>query len=297
MTVAVITLSAEGMAVARHIARHLPDYSCYCHSDVVESDASQPAVPFERFDRVSALIADRFAKVQGLIFVAPCGVAVRAIAPLLQHKTTDPAVVVVDVGHRHVVSLLSGHEGGANVLAVQVANVLDAEPVITTSSEALRTLIAGIGCRRGVTPERVLGALDSALTAVGRTRLALRLLATIDHKRDEAGLVEAARTLNVPLRLVGADTIRSAELRCAESTFVRDTLDVPAVAEPCALLAGRRPQLLLPKTIHRGVTVAICEERCLWSVSGPEARSIAPAAQSRPSPKPTSLLDTDATSS
>ena len=51
-------------------------------------------------------------KYDGLVYIAPCGVVVRAIAPFLEHKTKDPAVVVVDVGGRWAVSLLSGHEGG-----------------------------------------------------------------------------------------------------------------------------------------------------------------------------------------
>ena len=76
------------------------------------------------FQRIYDLTATLFPKVRGLIYVAPCGVVVRAVAPLLQSKLRDPAVVVADVGHRHVVSLLSGHEGGANDLAVHVANAL-----------------------------------------------------------------------------------------------------------------------------------------------------------------------------
>ena len=80
-----------------------------------------------------------FASYTGLVYIAPTGVVVRAIAPLLRHKTTDPAVVVVDVGGRWAVSLLSGHEGGANELAVTVANILGAEPVVSTTTEAVKT--------------------------------------------------------------------------------------------------------------------------------------------------------------
>ena len=52
-------------------------------------------------------------------------------------------------------SLLSGHEGGANDLALQIANLVGAEPVITTTTEALKSVIVGVGCRRGTEAERI----------------------------------------------------------------------------------------------------------------------------------------------
>ena len=74
-------------------------------------------------------------KEDALIFIGSCGIAVRAIAPLLAGKTSDPAVVVIDELGAYVVSLLSGHIGGANELTSQIARFLDAIPVITTSSD------------------------------------------------------------------------------------------------------------------------------------------------------------------
>jgi cobalt-precorrin 5A hydrolase len=92
----------------------------------------------ERFGSIVELTGCIFDKHGGLVYIAPCGVVVRALAPNLKNKFQDPAVVVVDVGARWAISLLSGHEGGANDLAVAVGNVLAAEPVISTTTEALK---------------------------------------------------------------------------------------------------------------------------------------------------------------
>lgn len=254
MKIALITLSCEGARVARALAAQLEGSEIYLHSAVKGFPKTR------RFTRIADLTGKLFASHRGLIFIAPTGLVVRTIAPLLRNKLSDPAVVVADVGGRWAISLLSGHEGGANELAMTVANIIAAEPVVTTTTEAVKTVIVGIGCRRGTAASSIIAAVTEALARAKISLEQVRLLASADLKRDEAGLLEAAKLLNVPLRFVSSEEIRRSPRRFARSDFVRKKVNLPAVAEPAALLAGRRTQLLLPKQIIQGVTVALAVE-------------------------------------
>ena len=138
MTTAVITLSNAGAALAARLAVEMGPCDIYLHNTVARRFHG------ERFDAVVALTRSLFKTYRELVYIMPCGVVVRAIAGLVRHKTTDPAVVVLDAGGHYAVSLLSGHEGGANALTLRVANTLAAEPVISTTTEAVRDVIVMI---------------------------------------------------------------------------------------------------------------------------------------------------------
>ncbi|MGD0092289.1 MAG: cobalamin biosynthesis protein, partial [Planctomycetota bacterium] len=266
MKCALIALSREGAALARIVARSLPSADVFVHVAQAVSlrgdPADRPTAPVQTFRSIMALTKRVFRNYCGLVYFAPCGVVARALAPQVKHKLRDPAVVVVDAGGRYAISLLSGHEGGANELALRVANILGAEPVVTTTTEALKTAIVGVGCRRGVAADRIVTAVCRALRAARVSLAEVRVLASADIKAGENGLLEAARILRLPLRFISADELRSTAKTFRHSRFVQSKVALPAVAEPAALLAGRRTRLVLPKRAWRGVTVAIARESC-----------------------------------
>lgn len=84
------------------------------------------------------LTEEWFAKADALLFICAAGIAVRSIAPVLQHKSVDPAVLVIDERAKFCISLLSGHAGGANELAERIAALFKEKgtlPVITTATD------------------------------------------------------------------------------------------------------------------------------------------------------------------
>ena len=109
------------------------------------------------------LVKGIFNEYDGIIFISAVGIAVRVISSLLKSKLSDPAVVCVDSACRFAVSLLSGHEGGANGLAYEIASITGAMPVITTGCEVNKKFVLGIGMRKGIAPDCVKAAISKAL--------------------------------------------------------------------------------------------------------------------------------------
>lgn len=285
-----------------------------------------------------------------IIFVGATGIAVRAIAPFICGKAVDPAVLVIDEAGRYVISLLSGHLGGANALARTAASLIDAEPIITTATDAesafavdtfakengflltdlrkakevsakvlrgeklriysdipmerlvqrparheaelvpaqeidradivisYRTkllnqgtglrLIAkrvhvGLGARKGVTQAEVAAAVATCLEDAGIDPRAVVALASIDLKKQEAGILAYSYECGVPFVTYTAEELRTVEGAFAGSSFVQSVTGVANVCERAAAYAAGRSghaEVLVHKTIHGSVTTAVAVE-------------------------------------
>lgn len=192
------------------------------------------------------------------IVIAASGIAVRFLDGLPQDKHSDPAVVVLDEAGRFAVSLLAGHEGGANRLAYRVANATGAVPIVTTATEALKPLVVGIGCRKGASVEQITAAVKLALSE--RQLNEVREMATIDLKADEPGLLAFCEQNDLPLRVLASAAVAARPWVTKTSDWVQQNVGLPGVCEPCALIASPRGKLIVPKTALNGVAVAVVED-------------------------------------
>lgn len=312
-----------------------------------------------------------------LIFIGAAGIAVRLIAPLLKHKAKDPAVLVVDEQGEFCISLLSGHLGGANAWTRRVADLLDAQAVITTATDVSRAFAAdlfaeanglvitdyaaakrvsaralqglsirmytelplsslqglpaegrmellprerifaadiligmhrldqafaaacaaagnlrdlrrmseakagrekqdaaenrgiglflpprclwiGLGARKGVTVSAVAKAVEQGLAQLSLSPAAVVGLASIDLKKDEAGILDYAAAHKLPFRTFGREELLAVPGSYTESDFVRSVTGVSNVCERAAMkAAGAGARLLLRKQIYDGVTLAV----------------------------------------
>jgi len=135
--VLVISVSKVGANLGEEIAGYLGaeghEAVHFCRAEYAEGDQSR--VPYS--GQASEVIRSNYHKFDAIVAVMALGGVVRIIAPLLQDKFDDPAVVTTDDSGRYVVSLLSGHFGGANDLAKLVAKCTGGTSVVTTATEAL----------------------------------------------------------------------------------------------------------------------------------------------------------------
>lgn len=123
----IIVVSASSLPLARKIRDEYRGKTVlYC------KEADDDVEPISSLEE---LVGDLFDKSEALVFIGAMGICVRCIAPHIKSKYTDPAVVCLDSTGKYVVSVLSGHIGGANELTHELARLLDAEAVVTTQSD------------------------------------------------------------------------------------------------------------------------------------------------------------------
>ena len=282
-------------------------------------------------ERVPILLEKTFNKYDLHIFVAATGAVVRIIEGKFKSKDTDPAVITIDDHANFVISLLSGHLGGANEECKKIANGIGAIPVITTASDvggkiAVDTLsqkikaklndldgakrvtslivngenvslhlpknivnhdensagaiivsnrknieiskiipqniFIGIGCKRGVSKEHIIEKLKYAMDKQNLELSAIKMVASAWVKSDEIGLIEAMKELDIPIKFFEKEEILKLENLIEEkSEYVKKTIGVYGVSEPCAFLASSGKGTFLAKKIKLdGMTLSIFEE-------------------------------------
>ncbi len=221
----VIALTEAGRKLGQRLCRKLDD-----------ADLWYKPEPFG--ERVRQAFSDG----DVLIMICASGIVVRTLAPVIDSKHRDPAVLVLDEGGRFVIPLLSGHEGGANDLGAELAGLLGAELVLTTAYSYLHPVYsAGLGSERGCDADELQALLSECLAQAGLDAEQLESLASIDIKADEKGMIKLAADLGLEFQTYSAEDLKSMEaLLSTRSDYVFETVGVYGVAESAALLAASR---------------------------------------------------------
>lgn len=194
MRIGVLALTSGGRKLAAKIAEELPG------SNVIGVKQGIATAFLENWEKCDAFVA-----------IMATGITIRAIAPLLKNKTLDPAVIGLDEKGSHVISLLSGHLGGANLLAHKIAAITTGTAVITTASDTLNLTALDLWAKTHnlrAADRNVFTQASSILVNTG----ALRIYAEVDiealppgltavENEDDADLVISNKLMN-PERLV-----------------------------------------------------------------------------------------------
>lgn len=352
MRIAIIAITGRGALLGRKLRENIAESEFYVSTRYVE-EGQDFCLQFEPSD-LKTLILALWKKYDGFVMIMATGIVVRMIAPLLESKASDPAVVVMDDAGKFAISLLSGHLGGANQLAELLACASGAIAVITTATDANdlpsfdmlareqgwviddisrvkilnsllldnkkiavfdptgqarswlhgrgnimfyetladaaassahgflcvtnrhlsqetapeqtlilrpRNLVLGIGCNRGTPSEEIKALVTQQLKQQCLSLKSVSCIASIAAKRDEAGLVECAEHLGVPLYFFESDELNQVSFPSPPSDHALAAVGAAGVAEPAAILASGGGQLLVKKVKTKNVTLAVAERK------------------------------------
>jgi cobalt-precorrin 5A hydrolase len=336
MKVSIIAFSTKGCEVALQVKKAFPDDDIeICTKTRMEDTLGLPKTELSLHEWTGKA----FESSALIVFVGAIGIAVREIAPFVTRKDRDPAVVGIDELGHFVVPLLSGHIGGANRYALEIARTVGAQPVVTTATDingkisidawavrnglavynlpgikavssavlegkpvglisdfpvegkappelsggedaetgvligydtesrpfretlhlVPRSIVAGVGCRRGTSEEAIRKAVTDAFDKAGFPLLALRSVASIDLKKDEAGLVSFAASRRVPFVVYTSEELNAVPGEFTPSGFVSSVTGTDNVCERSAAKASGSGRMVLRKQAGNGVTVALAE--------------------------------------
>lgn len=135
MKLQIICFTKTGYELAERLKTVLQDHEtvvCYRGKDISRQNGTGLQAPREPLAKICE---NAFATHTALLFIGAMGIAIRHIAPFVKDKLADPPILVMDEKAYHVIPVLSGHVGGANELAMQIAQAVGADPVITTATD------------------------------------------------------------------------------------------------------------------------------------------------------------------
>ena len=254
--IAIVIVRPEGLLLARRLRKAYPSW------DLWMPKSSSPQKGENGYDgKFKDWLYVNLNQYEGFVCIMAAGIVVRSISPIIQDKQTGPGIVVCDEFGRQAISLLGGHEGGANELAHEVASKTGCNPVITTGTEAMKNYILGVGCKKNADylslKELVVKVLKTAEVALDQ----VRALSTIDLKENEPCILELSKEFHWPLLIFSKNEINGAKLDVKSSSFVEENIGVPGVCEPTAFIASHHGELIVPKTTAKGCAVALVRER------------------------------------
>lgn len=147
MKLAIISFTENGIKLSKTVAKRLSRRKVTLYTKCSRYTAEDLKVQRVK-ESLQVWTAQRMAEGDVLLFIGACGIAVRAIAPNLTDKLHDVPVLVMDEEGQYVIPILSGHVGGANELARELADLMDACPVITTATDVQKKFAVDLFAKR-----------------------------------------------------------------------------------------------------------------------------------------------------
>lgn len=147
MKLAIISFTENGIKLSKTVSKSLSGRKVTLYTKCSRYTAEDLKVQRVK-ESLQVWTAQRMAEGDALLFIGACGIAVRAIAPNLTDKLHDVPVLVMDEEGQYVIPILSGHVGGANELARELADLMDARPVITTATDVQKKFAVDLFAKR-----------------------------------------------------------------------------------------------------------------------------------------------------
>ena len=134
--IAVLAITKNGIKMSLRIKEHFSDFEIF--APIKFSDNNEKIQWYD--ESTTQKIVDLFKSNEGIVCLFSLGAVIRLLAPHIKDKKTDPAVIVIDDNANFVISVLSGHLGGANELSNEIAEKIGSTPVITTAADVNKTI-------------------------------------------------------------------------------------------------------------------------------------------------------------